>query len=136
MQFRDYRGVHQMLCETVDKHATQGAYRWFDEKGVPDSVTWAEFYQEVKAAAKSLMALGVKTGDKVNILSYTSYRWVLTDMANMSIGAATVGIYQSNLPRIVAILLSIAMLCWCLLKMKNSWQSSWKSEQIFPMSER
>ncbi|GAB6142656.1 AMP-dependent synthetase/ligase [Desulfocicer niacini] len=99
MQFRDYRGVHQMLCETVDKHATQGAYRWFDEKGVPDSVTWAEFYQEVKAAAKSLMALGVKTGDKVNILSYTSYRWVLTDMANMSIGAATVGIYQSNLPK-------------------------------------
>ncbi len=99
MQFRDYRGVHQMLCETVDKHATQGAYRWFDEKGVPDSVTWGEFYQEVKTAAKSLLALGVKAGDKVNILSYTNYRWVLTDMANMCMGAATVGIYQSNLSK-------------------------------------
>ena len=99
MQFRDYQGVHQMLCETVDKHATQGAYRWFDEKGVPDSVTWGEFYQEVKTAAKSLLALGVKRGDKVNILSYTNYRWVLTDMANMCIGSATVGIYQSNLAK-------------------------------------
>ena len=99
MQFRDYRGVHQMLCETVDKHATQEAYRWFDDKGVADCVTWGEFYQEVKAVAKSLLALGVKKGDKVNILSYSSYRWVLTDMADMCIGAATVGIYQSNLPK-------------------------------------
>jgi len=99
MQFRDYQGVHQMLCETVDEHTSKEAYRWFDDNAVPASVTWNEFYQQVKQAAKSLMALGVKKGDKVNILSYTNYRWVLTDMANMSIGAATVGIYQSNLPK-------------------------------------
>jgi long-chain acyl-CoA synthetase len=99
MQFRDYRGVHQMLCETVDEHATKEAYRWFDDNAVPDSVTWSEFYQGVKQAAKSLMALGVQRGDKVNILSYSSYRWVLTDMANMSIGGVTVGVYQSNLPK-------------------------------------
>ncbi|MCF6249297.1 MAG: long-chain fatty acid--CoA ligase, partial [Desulfobacula sp.] len=35
----------------------------------------------------------------VNILSYTCYKWVLTDLVKMSIGAGTVGIYQSNLPQ-------------------------------------
>ncbi|SMC75501.1 long-chain acyl-CoA synthetase [Desulfocicer vacuolatum DSM 3385] len=99
MQFRDYQGVHQMLLETVNEHANKEAYRWFDDNAVPDSVTWSEFYRQVKQVAKSLMALGVKKDDKVNILSYTSYRWVLTDMANMSIGGVTVGIYQSNLPK-------------------------------------
>lgn len=98
MQFKDYQNVHEMLCETVEKYSGQPAYRWFDSDTAEEEVTWKEYYDQVKATAKSLIALGVERGDKVNILSYTSYRWVLTDMAVMSIGAATVGIYQSNLP--------------------------------------
>ncbi|MBF0201888.1 MAG: long-chain fatty acid--CoA ligase [Desulfamplus sp.] len=99
MQFKDYKNVHEMLCETVKKYSNEPAYRWFDENAVEDSVTWGGYYDQVKAAAKGLMALGVEKGDKINILSYTCYRWVLTDMAAMSIGVATVGIYQSNLPK-------------------------------------
>ncbi len=99
MHFKDYHSVHDMLCETVDKHSKRGAYRWFDENGGAESVTWDEFYEQVKAVSKSLLSLDIKKNDKVNILSYTCYQWVLTDMANMSIGAVTVGIYQSNLPK-------------------------------------
>jgi long-chain acyl-CoA synthetase len=64
-----------------------------------EAVTWSEFYQQLRKAAKSLIALGIGKNDKANILSYTCYRWVLTDMAMMSIGSCTVGIYQSNLPK-------------------------------------
>lgn len=99
MQFKDYSGFHQMLCETVDRHTDSPAYRWFHDDGTAESVTWREFQEQAKAVSRSLMALGVTKGDKVNILSYTCYRWVLTDIASMSIGAATVGIYQSNLPQ-------------------------------------
>ncbi len=98
MSFIDYVNFHQMLCETVDKFGQDPAYRWFDEKGDSTSITWQTFYSQVKAVSKSLLALGVERGEKVNILSYTSYRWVLTDAANMCMGIATVGIYQSNLP--------------------------------------
>ncbi len=98
MSFIDYVNFHQMLCETVDKFGQDPAYRWFDEKGGATSITWQTFYNQVKAVSKSLLALGVERGEKVNILSYTSYRWVLTDAANMCMGIATVGIYQSNLP--------------------------------------
>ncbi|MFO7751455.1 MAG: long-chain fatty acid--CoA ligase [Desulfobacteraceae bacterium] len=98
MEFKDYANYHEMLCETVENHAEKQAFRWFDSDANATSITWKTFYHEVRAASKSLIALGVEPGDKVNILSYTSYRWVLTDIAAMCAGAATVGIYQSNLP--------------------------------------
>ncbi|MDM8523061.1 long-chain fatty acid--CoA ligase [Desulfococcaceae bacterium HSG8] len=100
VQFKDYQNTHQMLKETVDRCSGQMAYKWFlEDSGQPVSVTWGEFYDQVKKVSKSLMALDVKKDDKVNIISYTCYRWVLSDLGITSIGACTVGIYQSNLPK-------------------------------------
>ncbi|RLB89435.1 MAG: long-chain fatty acid--CoA ligase, partial [Deltaproteobacteria bacterium] len=98
MQFKDYANFHEMLRETIDTYGPNPAYRWFDKEGNPTSITWQTFYDEVKIVSKSLMALGLKKDDKINILSYTCYKWILTDVASMSIGVGTVGIYQSNLP--------------------------------------
>lgn len=98
MAFKDYSNFHEMLVDTVDTFGQSPAYRWFDKEGNATSISWQEFYSQVKAVSKSLIALDVRRGDKVNILSYTSYRWVLTDISNMSVGVGTVGIYQSNLP--------------------------------------
>ena len=97
MQFKDYDNFHQMLCETVGKYTNDSAYRWFDKDANETSLTWQEFYDQVKAVAKSFIALGINKADKINILSYTCYKWVLTDIASMSVGIGTVGIYQSNL---------------------------------------
>ncbi len=94
MSFKDYTNFHEMLIETIDKYGQDQAYRWFDDEGKATSISWQEFYDQVKAVSKSLIALGVRKDDKVNILSYTSYRWVLTDAANMSMGIGTVGIYS------------------------------------------
>ena len=99
MQFVDFQNTHAMLTATVDRYRDRPAYRWFTAPGQTESVTWGEFYNQVRQVAKSLMALGVTPGDKINIISYSCYRWVLTDMGIMSAGAATVGIYQSNLPK-------------------------------------
>ena len=98
MSFKDYTNFHEMLLETIGEYGQKPAYRWFDDEGNATSVSWQEFYDQVTAVSKSLIALGVNKGDKVNILSYTCYKWVLTDAANMSMGIGTVGIYQSNLP--------------------------------------
>ncbi|MFO7667650.1 MAG: long-chain fatty acid--CoA ligase [Desulfobacterales bacterium] len=99
MPIRDFQNIHEMLKETVDRYPDKPAYKWFLEAGRLDSVTWKEFYEQVQNVSKSLIALGVKKNDKVNILSYTSYRWILADFGITSIGACTVGIYQSNLPK-------------------------------------
>jgi len=100
MRIVDYQNIHQMLKKTVDAKSNQTAYRWFlDSEGTSESVTWAEYYDQVKQASKSLMALDVQKGDKTIILSNSCYRWVLCDMANAVAGVVTVGIYQSNLPQ-------------------------------------
>ena len=98
MPIKDYVNYHEMLFETIQRCGQDNAFRWFDDKGNATTINWNTFYEQVKAVSKSLIALGVKRDDKVNILSYTCYKWVLTDVANMCMGAATVGIYQSNLP--------------------------------------
>lgn len=99
MQIKDYRNIHAMLKETVERCSQQPAYRWFPEAGRTESITWADFYEQVKQVAKSLMALGVKPNDKINIFSYSCYRWMLCDLGIASAGACTVGIYHSNLPK-------------------------------------
>ncbi len=97
MNFQDYQNTHELLKEVADNDKDKIAYKWFVGDNQIESVTWEEYYEKVKKAAKSLMALGVKKNDKINIISYTCFEWVLTDYAALSIGACTVGIYHSNL---------------------------------------
>jgi len=102
MEFRDFQNVHQMLKETVDRFGDQTAYRSISDNGEMDAVSWGDFYADMRRAGKSLIALGVGKNDKVNILSYSNYRWVLTDLAAASIGSCAVGIYHSLLGKDVA----------------------------------
>ncbi len=97
MEFRDYQNIYEMLADTVTRSPDVPAYRWFDDGGALSSVTWSEFEAQTARVARSLMALGVEKEDKVTILSYTCYRWVLSDFGINRIGACTVGIYQSTL---------------------------------------
>lgn len=99
MPFKDYPNIHAMVQETVDRRSEQIAYKWFPEAGRTESVTWAQFYAQVQQISKSLIALGVNKGDKVNIISYSCYPWVAADVGITSIGACTVGIYHSTLAK-------------------------------------
>ena len=96
---KDYRNIHEMLYETMSRNSDQAAYRWIMKDDQMVTVTWNEFYSKTKEVSKSLLALDIKKGDKVSILSNTCYRWVLSDLGITSMGATTVGIYQSNLPK-------------------------------------
>ncbi len=99
MPFISYSNLHQMLKEAVEHSPDTQAYRWFDTKLAVHGVTWREFYTQVERVSKSLVALGLKKSDKVCIQSNTCYHWVLSDLGIVSMGAVTVGIYQSNLAK-------------------------------------
>ncbi|MCP4751649.1 MAG: long-chain fatty acid--CoA ligase [Proteobacteria bacterium] len=94
-----FNNLHEQIKATVQRRKDKTAYKWFQDDGQLTSISWTGFYEQLRAAGKSLMSLGVGKGDKVNVLSNTCYRWVLTDFASVSIGGATVGIYQSNLAK-------------------------------------
>lgn len=99
MSIRDYQNFHEMMKETIDKSAGKTAYRWYNTDGQTESVIWSQFYDQVRQVSKSLIAMGVQKGDKVNILSYTCYKWVLTDAGITTAGGVSVGIYQSLLAK-------------------------------------
>ncbi|GGQ17166.1 AMP-dependent synthetase/ligase [Streptomyces roseolilacinus] len=61
-------------------------------------VTAKEFLAEVRAAAKGLVAQGVRPGDRVAVISRTRYEWVQLDFAIWSAGAVTVPVYETSSP--------------------------------------
>ncbi|MEU7605975.1 AMP-binding protein, partial [Streptomyces sp. NPDC041003] len=65
--------------------------RWQD-------VTATEFLAEVRAAAKGLVAAGIRPGDRVALISRTRYEWVLFDFAIWSAGGVTVPVYETSSP--------------------------------------
>ena len=52
----------------------------------------------MREIAKGLIALGVKPGDRVAILSNTRAEWTLADFGAICAGAVVVPVYQTNSP--------------------------------------
>jgi long-chain acyl-CoA synthetase len=69
-------------------------------------VSTQEFYEEVVALAKGLIAAGVTPGQAIGILSRTRYEWVLIDFAIWFAGAVSVPIYESSAPAQIEWILS------------------------------
>ncbi|WP_030909491.1 AMP-dependent synthetase/ligase [Streptomyces sp. NRRL F-5126] len=61
-----------------------------------EDVTARRFLDEVRAAAKGLVAAGIEPGDRVALMSRTRYEWVLLDFAVWSAGAVTVPVYETS----------------------------------------
>jgi len=69
-------------------------------------VSTQEFYEEVVALAKGLIAAGITPGQAIGILSRTRYEWVLIDFAIWFAGAVSVPIYESSAPAQIEWILS------------------------------
>jgi long-chain acyl-CoA synthetase len=69
-------------------------------------VTYATFLAEVQATAKGLVALGIAAGDRVAIMSRTSYEWSLLDFAIWEAGAVPVPVYETSSAEQVAWILA------------------------------
>jgi long-chain acyl-CoA synthetase len=85
----------EVVFDNADRAPDSAAFarkvdgRWHD-------VTAKEFADEVLALAAGLIAHGVRAGDRVVLMSGTSYEWARCDFAIMSVGAVTVPIYETS----------------------------------------
>ena len=86
-----------LLGETIDQNLRRTVEK-FPHKDALISVhqnyraTYREFYAQVTAVAKALIALGVKQGDRVGIWSPNCYEWTLLQYATAKIGVIMVNI--------------------------------------------
>ncbi len=60
-----------------------------------EPTTWRTFVDQVRTAARALLALGFPRGGKVAILGFNRPEWVILDHAAMMAGGAAAGIYTT-----------------------------------------
>ncbi len=89
--------IIERFHERVRLHPDKVAMR-YKQQGTWQDITWGDYGNQVKAAGKALLALGVGHGDKMSLLSGNRPTWHIADLACMSIGAATAPIYITNSP--------------------------------------
>jgi long-chain acyl-CoA synthetase len=75
-----------------------GAAQRFREDGRWREVSYADLASTVRTVARGLVALGVKPGDRVAVLSSTRPEWTVADLAILAAGAVTVPVYQTSSP--------------------------------------
>jgi long-chain acyl-CoA synthetase len=61
-------------------------------------MSYAELGTAVREIARGLIALGIKPGDRVSILSGTKPEWTLADLGSLCAGAVVAPIYHTNSP--------------------------------------
>jgi long-chain acyl-CoA synthetase len=95
-----------LSVETIPHRILHNAERWPErpayhvrEGDTWVTATWSQYVSEVRAAARGLLALGLKPGDAVAILGFNRPEWVAVDVAAMAVGGLPAGIYTTNSPK-------------------------------------
>lgn len=86
-----------MFRERVSLSKDKIAHK-YKKGGAWVDVTWGEYGKEVELIARGLISLGLKSGQKVALLSRTRVEWSYADLAIMCAGGITIPIYPSNTP--------------------------------------
>jgi long-chain acyl-CoA synthetase len=87
--------------DNVQRHPERVALRYRDV-GTWQALTWRAYGEAVGDVAAGLQSIGVEKGDRVALFSDNRPEWLVADLAIMSLGAATVPIYQTSAPPQVA----------------------------------
>src|SRR3989442_540401 len=84
----------EMLLNSARQYRKPGAFK-FKRNGQWVDVSTDEFLLRVEELAFGLLALGVKAGDRIAILSENRLEWAAADYAGLCIGASIVPIYPT-----------------------------------------
>uniref|UniRef100_A0A8B9LE99 long-chain-fatty-acid--CoA ligase n=1 Tax=Astyanax mexicanus TaxID=7994 RepID=A0A8B9LE99_ASTMX len=87
--------IHQMFQDTVNKYGDHPALRW-KENGAWTTLTYKQYYQHCRTAAKSFLKLGLERFHGVGILGFNSPEWFISNVACIMAGGLTTGIYTTN----------------------------------------
>ncbi|XP_041856454.1 long-chain-fatty-acid--CoA ligase ACSBG2-like [Melanotaenia boesemani] len=89
--------IHQMFLETVERCGDLPALV-SKKDGQLVTLTWRQYYEQCRAAAKSFIKLGLKRFHGVGILGFNSPEWFISDIGCIFAGGLAVGIYTTNSP--------------------------------------
>lgn len=82
---------------------------------------WEEYTTQVRAAARSLIALGIEPGNVVCMLGFNRPEWAIGQLAAMMAGAVGAGIYTTNSPSEVKYILAHSEAPAVILENESQW---------------
>ncbi|XP_069784019.1 long-chain-fatty-acid--CoA ligase ACSBG2 isoform X2 [Narcine bancroftii] len=89
--------IHQMFLETVENFGDYVGLAF--KKGEQwKKITFKQYYNECRDAAKSFLKLGLQRFSGVGILGFNSPEWFIADIGAILAGGVAVGIYTTNSP--------------------------------------
>lgn len=91
----DKKTVMEVMEATADKKADAPALK-VKRGGKWVTTTWGEYRDQVRAAAKSMIKLGVEPKKGVSLIGYNCPQWMIGDLAAIYAGACPAGIYTTN----------------------------------------
>uniref|UniRef100_A0A665X032 long-chain-fatty-acid--CoA ligase n=1 Tax=Echeneis naucrates TaxID=173247 RepID=A0A665X032_ECHNA len=89
--------IHQMFLQTVDSYGDFPALV-SKKEGQWVTLTWRQYYEQCRAAAKSFLKLGLERYHGVGILGFNSPEWFISDIGCIFAGGLATGIYTTNSP--------------------------------------
>nr|MBP6805191.1 AMP-binding protein [Chloroflexota bacterium] len=84
--------------------------------------TWQDYLNEVRQAAKALIALGFQPDEGVCILGFNRPEWTIFNLAGMLAGGHSSGIYTSNSPNEVQYIVHHSEAPFVLVEDDAQWQ--------------
>jgi long-chain acyl-CoA synthetase len=88
------RTLPELFLQAVERHDRPDLMR-YKAGGDWAKIPAREFREEVELAAHGLIALGIRPGDRIALLSENRPGWALADLATLSVGAWVVPVYTS-----------------------------------------
>ncbi len=85
----------KLFRQNCEKYGQRIAHREKDF-GIWLSFSWAEFYESARLIGLGLVALGLKRGEVVSILSEDNKEWLYTDLGVQCVGGIASGVYTTD----------------------------------------
>ncbi|XP_038560405.1 long-chain-fatty-acid--CoA ligase ACSBG2-like isoform X2 [Micropterus salmoides] len=89
--------IHQAFLGTLEKYGDHPALA-SKKDGMWVTLTWRQYYEQCRAAAKSFLKLGLERYHGVGILGFNSPEWFISDVGCIFAGGLATGIYTTNSP--------------------------------------
>ena len=114
--------VHYLFNQ-AEQNGDMSAFS-YKSKDQWQEITWNTYKTDVHTAAGSLLSLNCEAGDKVCILGFNCYEWVVMDMAAMMIGAIPAGIYETSSPEEITYILNHSEAKIVLIENQEQWEKN------------
>jgi len=88
----------KLLKRNAEKYGSRKIAMRVKSRGIWQSFTWQDYYENVKYFSLALLALGMRKGDKVSIIGENKPEIFWAELAVQSIGGTVVGIYTDCTP--------------------------------------